>query len=128
MGTRNPYAIIATIEYEEYSAMRELLSNHDIESVIKPNQVDENEETVGALVDVYVPQLLVRKATYLLAGNSIDGYAEEDVTTKDITGHIVKTFPFLNKPLAVWFIYVLMGAAIIAFCIFAVLNDKRHIF
>lgn len=128
MGTRNPYSIIATIEYEEYAAMRDLLYKHDIESVIKPNQVDENEEPVGSLVDVYVPQLLVRKATYLLAGNSIDGYAEEEFTTKDMTGHVVKTFPFLNKPLAVWVIYVLIGVAIIAFCIFAVLNDKRHIF
>lgn len=128
MGTRNPNTIIATIEYDEYGTVRELLSKHDIESVIKPNQVDEKGEPVGTLVDVYVPLLSVRKAQYLLSGNSIDEYTAEEFTAKTMTGHVVKTLPFLNKPIPVWIIYILLSASIIALCLWAALNGKRPIF
>lgn len=128
MGTRNPYTIIATIEYEEYATTRELLSKHDIESVIKPNQVDENDEPVGSLVDVYVPLLSVRKATYLLSGNTIDEYEEGPFVTNDMQNNVAKTILFLDSPIVMKTLSIIAGILILAACAWLALQQKHRVF
>ena len=114
MGRGNLYIIVATIEYEEYKGIKELLDDHSVLSIIKPHQVDEQDQPIGTLVDLYVSN--ENKAITLLSGNRIQEKVEPLHTIK-VTGQLIKMFPFLNNPAATYLIYILLSAVIIgAWC------------
>jgi hypothetical protein len=128
MSIRNPYSIIATIEYADYPEIRELLLNNDIVSIIKPLEVNEKGEPVGTMVNVYVHLYCVEMANDLLADGQLNAPVDEPVETLKVARQIARAIPFLNKPIVVYLLYLLFGAAIIAFIIFALLNKSgRHV-
>lgn len=128
MSIKNPYTIIATVDYADYAAIRELLLKHDIDPTIQPAEVGEDGQPMGSIVHIYVHLYSVEKANDLLADGELNTPVEEPLQTVKMTGHIVKLVPFLNKPLPVYFIYLVLTVVILAACVFVALHQKRSVF